>query len=380
MTSQETIPVFRPLLEEEEMRAAREALELGWLGMGSYVGQFEAALQQVTGAADRHVVAVSTGHAALHLALLVAGVGPGDEVITPSFNNVADFQAILATGASPVFCDIDPVSLCLDLERAEELISPRTRALIVMDYDCLLCDHDRVADLAARRGIRVVHDAAHSLGSLHRGRPVGSFSDIAMFSFDPVKTVTCIDGGAVVVRTQEEADALREMRLIGMGQPSSVMYQNQRAWTYDVSRLGFRYHMANLHAAIGLTQLGKLDVISRTRREACRTYNARLSGVPGIVLPGTDFTDVTPFLYYVRVEAERRDAFRAHLAERGIDTGIHWQPGHWFHLFRDCRRGDLSVTERVGREIVSLPLHSRMAPETLDRVCEAVVAFFVVRA
>jgi dTDP-4-amino-4,6-dideoxygalactose transaminase len=102
--------------------------------------------------------------------------------------------------------------------------------------------------------------------------------------------------------------------------------------------------------------------------------------VPGIVLPGTDFTDVTPFLYYVRVEAERRDAFRAHLAERGIDTGIHWQPGHWFHLFRDCRRGDLSVTERVGREIVSLPLHSRMAPETLDRVCEAVVAFFVVRA
>jgi dTDP-4-amino-4,6-dideoxygalactose transaminase len=326
------------------------------------------------------VVAESTGHAALHLALMAAGAGPGDEVITPSFNNVADFQAIVAVGASPVFCDIDPVSLCVDLDRAEDLISPRTRALIVMDYDCVLCDHDRVADLAARRGIRIVHDAAHSLGSRHRGRPVGSFSDIAMFSFDPVKTITCIDGGALVVRTEAEANALREMRLIGMGQPSSVMYQNQRAWTYDVARLGFRYHLANLHAAIGLAQLGKLDVIAATRREACRVYNARLSGVPGITVPQTDFADVTPFLYYVRVEGDRRDAFRRHLAERGIDTGIHWQPGHWFQLFRDCRRGELPVTERVGREIVSLPLHSKMAASTLDRVCEAVLAFFAVRA
>jgi len=376
----EKIPVFRPLLEDEEMAAARQALELGWLGMGSYVGRFEDRLKEVVGASDRQVVAVSTGHAALHLALMAAGVGPGDEVITPSFNNVADFQAIAAVGAAPVFCDIDPLSLCVDLDRAEELISPRTRALIVMDYDCLLCDHDRVADLAARRGLRIGHDAAHSLGSLHRGRPVGSFSDIAMFSFDPVKTITCIDGGALVVRTEEEAQALREMRLIGMGQPSSVMYQNQRAWTYDVARLGFRYHMANLHAAIGLAQLGKLDVIARTRREACRTYNARLAGVPGITVPRTDFSDVTPFLYYVRVEAGRRDAFRQHLAERGIDTGIHWQPGHWFTLFKDCRRGDLSVTERVGREIVSLPLHSKMAAAALDRVCEAVLAFFAVRA
>jgi dTDP-4-amino-4,6-dideoxygalactose transaminase len=158
------------------------------------------------------------------------------------------------------------------------------------------------------------------------------------------------------------------------------MYQNQRAWTYDVSRLGFRYHMANLHAAVGLAQLGKLDLIARTRREACRMYNARLSGVPGVTVPRTDFAEVTPFLYYVRVEADRRDGFRQHLAERGIDTGIHWQPGHWFRLFRDCRRGDLSVTERVGRQIVSLPLHSKMAAATIDRVCEAVLEFFAVRA
>ncbi|HEV7180377.1 MAG TPA: DegT/DnrJ/EryC1/StrS family aminotransferase, partial [Candidatus Baltobacteraceae bacterium] len=242
------IPVFKPLITADEIGAAVEALEMGWLGMGSYVGRFEEALKVAVGADGRFVAAVSTGHAALHLGLIVAGVGPGDEVITPSFNNVADFQAILAVGAKPVFCDIDDDTLCIDLNKVESLISDRTKALIVMDYDCVLCDHDRVAAIARKHDLRVIHDAAHSLGSEYKGKKVGSFSDITMFSFDPVKTVTCIDGGALILRDKEDFQRVREMRLVGMGQPAEVMYQNQRAWTYDVKHLGFRYHMANLHA------------------------------------------------------------------------------------------------------------------------------------
>lgn len=370
------IPVFKPLLEKEEFAAAQGALELGWLGMGSYVSDFERGLEALIGAEDRHVVAVSTGHAALHLALMMIGCGPGDEVITPSFNNIADFQAILATGAEPVFCDIDDKTLCIDLDKAEQLVGPKTKAMIVMDYDCVLCDHDRVAEFQKRHDIRIIHDAAHALGSKYKGRPIGSFSDITMFSFDPVKTITCIDGGALVVRSQEEKEILHEMRLIGMGQPSNLMYQNQRAWTYDVKRLGFRYHMANLHAAIGLAQLGKLDRISTTRREAARFYNQQLRDVPGVTVPQTDFEDVTPFLYYIRVPADQRDALRAHLKEQGIDTGIHWQPGHWFSLLKDFRKGDLSVTDRVGKEVLSLPLHSAMEPDARQRVVDAVSAFF----
>src|SRR5688500_5087165 len=144
----EKIPVFKPLIEEEEFEASRKALELGWLGMGSYVGAFEDQLKQYLRADDRYVAAVSTGHAAIHLGLLTIGVGPGDEVITPSFNIAADFQAILATGAEPVFSDSVEVSLCIDLAKAEELISPRSRAIIVMDYDCLLWDLVRIAELA----------------------------------------------------------------------------------------------------------------------------------------------------------------------------------------------------------------------------------------
>lgn len=372
----QSIPVFRPLLREEELRASTAALEMGWLGMGSYVGDFEEALHRVVEVDNGHVVAVSTGHAALHLGLLLAGVGPGDEVITPSFNNIADFQAILATGASPVFCDVDERTLCIDTGKASELISDRTRVIIATDYACMLCDHDAIQSLAETHGVRVIHDAAHSIGSRYKGRPIGSFSDTCMFSFDPIKTITCIDGGALVVRTDEERDRLQEMRLIGMGQAPAVMYQNQRAWTYDVKRLGFRYHLANLHAAIGIEQLRRLPEMTRSRRATCLFYNDRLANLPGVSVPQTDFADVTPFSYFLRVHDGRRDELRAFLTERGVDTGVHWQPGHWFTLLEKYPRGDLGVTEQIGREVVTIPLHSMMADEDQQRVVEGIAEFF----
>jgi dTDP-4-amino-4,6-dideoxygalactose transaminase len=225
----------------------------------------------------------------------------------------------------------------------------------------------------------VIHDAAHAFGSEYRGKKVGTFSDVCVFSFDPVKTLTSIDGGLLVVRTREELAAIHEMRLIGMGQPAAVMYQNRRAWTYDVKRLGFRYHMANLHAAIGLAQLEKMEQIAESRRAACRYYNQELARIPQVTVPNTDFRGIVPFLYYIRVPAGDRDALRAHLAERGIDTGIHWQPGHSFTLLKGCRRGDLSVTERVAGEILSLPLHSMMANQTLARVVNGISSFYCPR-
>jgi dTDP-4-amino-4,6-dideoxygalactose transaminase len=308
--------------------------------------------------------------------LLSLGIGPGDEVITPSFNNAADFQAILATGAAPVFCDIEEDSLCIDLVKAEELVSEKTKAIIVMDYDCMLCNHDEVAEFARRHKLRVLHDAAHSFGSKYKGRMIGSFSDVAMFSFDPVKTITCIDGGAIVVRTGDERQRLHEMRLIGMSQPASVMYTNARAWTYDMRTVGYRYHMANLHAAIGLAQLKKMERIAASRRATCRYYGENLGGLSEVVLPKTNFDGVTPFLYYIRVPGTKRDALRAFLSEKGVETGIHWQPGHWFSLLKGCRRGDLSVTDRVGHEVLSLPLHSMMTTVTLDRVISGIRSFF----
>ena len=372
----EMIPVFKPLLQEEERAACIETLEVGWLGMGKRVGEFEAQLKRCVSADDRYVVALSTGHAALHLGLITAGVQPGNEVITPSFNNVADFQAILAVGASPVFCDIDEQSLCIDLDKAEKLITEKTKAMIVMDYDCVLCNHDGVNAFARKHGIRIIHDAAHSFGSSYKGKPVGSFSDICMFSFDPVKTITCMDGGALVVRSEEEVRKLHAMRLVGMEQPAEIMYRNTRAWTYDVRYPGFRYHMSNMHAAVGLAQLAKIQEISHSRRKVCKYYNERFAGIHEIITPKTDFIDITPFLYYIRCGEKDRESLRKYMLEKGVDTGIHWQPGHWFTLFSNCRRGDLTVTDRVGKEILSLPLHSSMNEEDMQRVADAVCGYF----
>lgn len=374
--NQIAIPMFKPLLEEEELEASHKSLTDGWLGMGKTVGEFEKTLKDYLQADDKYVVAVSTGHAALHLGLLLMDVGEGDEVITPSFNNAADFQAILATGARPVFCDIDPETLCIDLTKAEELVTAKTKAIIVMDYDCILCDHDAVASFSRKHGVRVLHDAAHSIGSKYKGKMIGSFSDIAMFSFDPVKTITCIDGGALVVNTEEEMLKLHEMRLIGMSQPADVMYGNARAWTYDVKALGFRYHMANLHAAIGCAQIKKMDKITANRQKTCRYYSENLRVINEIQVPKSNFQDITPFLYYILVQAELRSQLREYLSDNGVDTGIHWQPGHTFSLFKNCRRGDLTVTEQIGDQVLSLPLHSMMELDTARHIVKTISDFF----
>jgi dTDP-4-amino-4,6-dideoxygalactose transaminase len=370
------IPVFKPLLGDSEKNAACNVLDVGWLGMGKHVGDFESQVSNYLGLQNKYAVAVSTGHAALHLALILMGVGEGDEVITPSFNNVADFQAILACGAKPVFCDVLDETLCIDVEKAEKLITEKTKVIIVMDYDCHLCDHEKINEIASKYKLRVLHDAAHSFGSKYKGKKVGTFSDITMFSFDPVKTITCLDGGMLVVNSKEEVRLLHEMRLVGMTQPSSTMYQNQRAWTYDVEKLGFRYHMSNMHAAIGISQLGKIEVIERSRKKTCEIYSIELSKIEGVKVPLFDFTEVVPFLYYIRVDQGIRDALREYLFKHGIDNGIHWQPGHSFSLFKNCRSGDLSVTDRLSAEILSLPLHSLMNSEDQVAVINTIKDFF----
>lgn len=370
------VPVFKPLLEQTEREAAVAAIDLGWLGMGSYVAEFEKQLTAYLGLTDRHVAAVNTGHSALHLAMVIADLGPGDEVITPSFNCVSDFQAILQVGAEPVLCDIRDDNLTIDVAAAERLVTPRTKAVVMMDYGNGLCDFEAVQAFADRHNLRVIHDAAHSMASRYKGRMIGSFSDITMLSFDPVKTVTCLDGGAIIVKSEEELHRIHELRILGMGQPPAVMYKNQRAWTFHVNDIGFRYHMINMHGAIGLSQLAKIDRITASRRATCAYYMDRLSGIDGLRFPRIDLENVTPFIFYVRVPAEERDQFRTYMHEHGVDTGVHWMPGHSFKLLDGCRRDALTATRKAAAEIVSLPLHSCMAEAAQAKVADTVLGYF----
>jgi len=379
VTEKPPIPVFQPHVGVDTIKAVVDALHAGWLGMGALTQSFEQGLAAFLELRDRYVLATNTGTSALHLGLLAAGVGPGDEVITPAFNFVADHQAIVATGAMPVLCDVDEITLGLDPDKAAALIGPKTKALLPLHFGGVPGRVKELYALAERRGLRVVEDATHAFGSRADGCAIGSFGDIACFSFDPVKVITSIDGGAVVVGDRELLERLRQWRFLGIDRETHERYKNSRAWEYDVVGQGFRYHMTNINAAIGLSQLARAGEFIAGRRASCRLYNERLAGIAEVRRPATDFTDVAPFIYTVRVATERREALIEHLKLRGIATGIHFLPAQDFSFFKDCRRGDLGVTERVTREILTLPLHTLMAPALVERVTAAIREFFGAR-
>jgi dTDP-4-amino-4,6-dideoxygalactose transaminase len=374
--SNQSIPVFKPYLGEEEIQAAVESLELGWLGPGSFVKTFEEKIASMLNIDPRTVVAVNTGTSAVHLGLKACGVGLGDEVITPSFNNIADFQSIRALQAEPVFCDIKLGDLTIDVNKIEPLISDKTRAIICLDYGAALCDFYGVKKLADKHGIPVLYDAAHSFGSKRDLEMVGSEADYCAFSFDPVKNITCIDGGSIIVKDLEKAQKLRYMRLLGQKQNQDKLYANSRSWTYDVDDIGYRYHLANLHGAIGLQQLKKIKQIKEKRQNIYRFYTEALSEIEGIVIPPILSEGVLPFIFVIRVLNNKREEFINFMSNAGVDTGIHWQPGHHFSYFESCPKGDLSVTDMIADQIVTIPFYPDLTLEQAKTVADAIKEFF----
>lgn len=372
----ERIPVFQPCIGKETTDRMLEAFDVGWLGMGATTLEFEELIGDFLGLRARHVCATNTGTSALHIALLAAGVGPGDEVITPSFNYVADHQAIRMTGADVVMCDIRQDNLGIDNAKAEELISDRTRAIIPLHFAGIACDIAGTRQLAQRHGLRVVEDGMHAFGTRVDGARIGSDGDICCFSFDPVKVITSIDGGCVVVNDEAELTRLQHLRLLGVDRDTTERYRNRRAWEYDVVSEGFRYHLTNIMASIGVAQIRRIDEFIASRQSVCRIYNDAFSGIERVTVPASDFTDVSPFIYSLRVEADAREALIAHLQEKRIDTGIHFVPVHEHSAFRNARHGDLSVTNEVVKQVLTLPLHSNMRADFIERVVEGVSSFF----
>ena len=370
------IPVFQPYIGADTKKHVCDALDVGWLGMGATTLDFEQRISSYLGLDGRFVAVTNTGTSALHLALRAAGIGPGHEVITPSFNYVADHQAIRMTGAEVVMCDIRDDNLGIDVDKAAKLINERTRAIIPLHFAGVPCDQHGVYQLASQYGLRVIEDGMHAFGGEIGRRKIGSYGDICCFSFDPVKIITSIDGGCVIVNSEDELQSLQRLRLLGVDRDTTERYKNRRAWEYDVVSEGYRNHLTNIMASIGVSQIKRVDEFIASRREVCRTYSAVFSRIKGLRPPQSDFEGVSPFIYSLRVPAGSREPLIAHLQERLIDTGIHFVPVHRHSYFMDAPHGDLSVTERVVREVLTLPLHSNMKPEFVDRVIDGVTSFF----
>jgi dTDP-4-amino-4,6-dideoxygalactose transaminase len=368
------IPVFKPLIDKRTINAAVKSLKIGWLGMGRSVDQFEKKIKTICNVTNKYVISVNTGYSAIHTALMVMNIGKGDEVITPAFNNIADLQSILSVGGKIVFSDVDK-SLCLDPSKLEKLITKKTRAIIVCDYGMRLANHNKIKLIAKKYNLRILHDAAHSFGSMYKKKKIGSFSDITMFSFDPVKTITSIDGGAIIVNTKKERDLAHKIRLMGMGQSPNLMYKNQRAWTYDVEVHGYRYHLANVHAAIGVSQIEDFSKIKKTRINTVNYYNKNIEDNTLLEKPILK-NGIVPFIYYLRIKNNLREEFMDCLSKNGIDTGIHWQPGNKFKLFKKIKNNHLIETNKIANEIVTIPLHTNMKFQDQKKITKIINNFF----
>jgi dTDP-4-amino-4,6-dideoxygalactose transaminase len=357
----------QPEISEEEIAAVTEVLRSEFFGMGREVASFEEKLGSFFG---RETLCVSTGTAAVQLGLIGAGIKPGDEVLVPSLTFIATYQAISATGAIPVSCDVDPNSLQIDLDDARKRITPKTKAIVPVYFvgatNCL----DLVAEFGIANNLRVVADAAHAFGSKHKGNLVGSFGDISCFSFDGIKNITSGEGGCIVTDDQDALNRIRDARLLGVVGDSEKRKNRLRSWDFDVQHQGWRFHMSDIFAAIGMVQLAKLEVNSKKRQELFNRYLLNFKDNSRISLFEWDTSaGMVPHIFVLRVPGLRnRDDLRLRLENLGIPTGVHYKPNHLLSFYKEKYR--LPATELIYPEILTLPLHTRLTPTDVDKICE----------
>jgi len=361
------LPFTRPAIDEETIAGVVEVLRSGWLTSGPHVRRFEALLSERCG--GRPVRALNSGTGALELALEIAGVEPGDEVITTPLTWVATANVIVRAGARPVFVDVDPRTRLIDLDRVEAAIGPRTKAIMPVDLAGFAVDRDRLYAIARHHGLRVIEDAAQSIGTTWRGREIGSFGDLVCFSFHPNKNMTTTEGGALVLNNDDEALRCERLRLQGVERlPGGEM---------EVEVAGAKMNLTDVAARIGVGQLARLDEFNARRRALARRYLERFDRTLGCDLPDdspdTNWHMFQPVLPLARLDITRAGFIDA-MQARGIGVGVHYPALHLFKLYRAMghHEGEFPHAERTGAGIVTLPLFPSMTDTDVDRVCETV--------
>lgn len=358
------IPVATPIIDEEEIQEVIKVLKSGFIAQGPRVAEFEEKFAAYVG--TEHAVATSSGTTALHLALLAAGVGKGDEVITTPFSFAATANAALYVGATPVFADIDPLTYNIDPERIEELITPSTRAIIPVHLYGQPADMDPIMDLAADHDILVIEDAAQAHGAEYHGRKVGSMGDAACFSFYPTKNITTGEGGIITTDDDEIAEMARILRAHG---------ETER---YRHTYLGYNFRMTDISAAIGIAQLGKLEEFNSRRIENAAYLTSQLEDLEGVSTPHIAEGVRHVFHQYTLRVPGSRDELMGFLNERGVGTGIHYpRPIYRQELYQrmgfDAR---CPVSEAAAAEVLSIPVHPALTSEELETVADTVREFF----
>jgi len=383
MSNEEFLPFSRPTISQEAIDEVVACLKSGWITTGPRVKQFEEDLKTYCKAP--HALALSSATAGLHLVLASLELKPGDEVITTPMTFAATLNTIVLTGGKPVCVDVEPGTYNMDVTKIEKAITKKTRAIMPVHFAGLPVDLDPLYDLAKKHNLRVVEDAAHAIGTEYKGRRIGSFGDVQVFSFHPNKNMTTGEGGCVVTRDEKLAGDVALLRFHGMDREAWNRFGKKGSQHYEIIAPGYKYNMMDIQAALGLHQLKALDGFIRRRTELALRYQRLLAEWPQLSLPKAPaYSHLHAWhLYTPLVNPDQagmdRDAFMQGMKERNIGTGLHYRAVHLYPYYREhfgFKRGDFPNTETISDRIVSLPLFPTMTDADQDRVIAAMADLF----
>lgn len=380
---QQFIPVFQPDYDRREIKAVSEVLKSGWIGLGPKTEEFEKRFAQYVGAP--FAIALNSATAALHLSLLAAGIGKGDEVIVPSLTFVSTAHAVLYVGAKPVFADIQKDTLCIDPADVMKKITKKTRAIIPVHYGGHPSDMDTFNTIANEHKITIIEDASHACGSVYHDKKIGSISPFTCFSFHAVKNLATGDGGMITVNDKTIAEHLRRLRWVGINKNtwdrleiiSGEKTYRGYGWYYEVEELGYKCHMNDITAAIGLVQLQKLESSNALRRSLAKRYTRKLKPLTHITCP-TQQSGVMSAQHNYVIRANDRDKLHLYLRDRGISTGVHYMPVHLQPYYQKLYPNvHLPVTQRVWKDLLTLPLYPTLSKKDQDYIIMSVKKFYL---
>jgi len=375
----EFLPLSRPSIGEKEIEGVVSCLKSGWITTGPLCKSFEEKFCELTGAS--HAVSVSSGTAGMHLMMLALGIKPGDEIITPSMTFASTLNMISLAGAKPVFVDSHYDTLNMNADLVEEKITKNTKGIIPVHFAGAPADMDRILGIARKHHLFVIEDAAHGLGSYYKSIHVGGWGQVAIFSFHPIKNITTGEGGMVTHSDDRLENRLRLLRFHGIERDAWKRYGKGGNPDYDIKEPGFKYNLTDIQAALGLSQLSRLEELNRRRRILAHLYTEGLDGVEGLDLPGAPaYPHIHAWhLFVIKVTSMDRERLMQKLSDFQIGYGIHFPAGHRLAYIRKrykIKKGELKETERANANLLSLPLFPDMKDEDVSYVCEAIREIF----